>query len=296
LATEADGSVVRQAALTSAQAAEVRALAALCNARDGLDLKLTVEVSEDDEALPAEPAQAFLRYERGALVGYAALDYGGGHEAELCGMVHPAARHRGIGQALLAAARAACPALGVSELLLICEAQSVDGVRFATAASTGPRFAEDHMERDAVLAGAPAFTTPRLDIRAATGGDVEAVIRVLGGAFGRGAERERERVERTLRAGRSRYYLAHLAGEAVGVAHVIPLDARTGIYGFGVVPEQQGRGIGRAILSQLMELLRAQSATRYALEVDTTNAPARAVYRACGFNITTTYGYYGVAL
>jgi ribosomal protein S18 acetylase RimI-like enzyme len=295
LASEADGTVVGQTALTSAQAAEVRALAALCNAHDDLDLKLTIEVSDDEEPA-AEPAQAFLCHENGALVGYAALDHGGSSEAELCGMVHPAARHCGTGQALLAAARAACPALGVSDLLLICEAQSADGVRFATAASTGLRFAEHHMERDAELAGAPTFSTPRLDIQAATHGDVDALIRVLRGAFGRVEERERERVERALRAGRSRYYLARQAGEPVGVAHVIPLEARTGIYGFGVAPEQQGRGIGRAFLSQLMGLLHAQGATCYALEVETTNAAAQAVYRACGFTTTTTYGYYAVAV
>jgi ribosomal protein S18 acetylase RimI-like enzyme len=281
------------AALSAAQAAAVGELADRCNARDGLDLKLAIEVGE---APDGAPPRAFLAYTAGALVGYAALDHGGGHEAELCGMVHPAHRRRGIGRALLGAARAACPALGIADLLLICEAASVDGLRFTGAVAAPARFAEHHMECAAALAGAPAFDTPRLDIRPAAQGDVDALIHILVGAFGRLEARERERVEGALAAGRSRYYLARLAGVPLGAAHVIPMGARTGIYGFGVDPAHQGRGIGRAFLSQLMALLGTAGATRFALEVETTNAAAQAVYRVCGFAITTTYGYYPVAL
>jgi ribosomal protein S18 acetylase RimI-like enzyme len=291
--TSRDDGVLRQAALTSAQAAEVRALVALCNARDGLDLKLAIEVSETPYT---GPAQAFLHYAGGALVGFAALDYGGGHDAELCGMVHPGHRRRGIGRALLSAARAACPALGVSDLLLICEEASADGLRFADAVATGLEFAEHHMERDAQALGVPPFVMPRLDIRKATRADAETLVHVLLATFGRTEERERERVRMALEGGRSTYYLARLEGQPVAVAHVIPLGELTGIYGFGVAPERRGRGIARAFLSRLMDLLRAEGATRFGLEVDTTNAAAQAVYRACGFATTTTYGYYRVAI
>lgn len=283
-----------QAVLTPGQAAEVRQLAALCNAHDGLVLKLAIEVGDAGEVPAAAPPQVFLRYEGDALVGYAVLDYGGGQVAELCGMVHPAHRRRGIGRALLAEARAACPALGVSELLLICEAAAADGLRFVAAAATGLRFAEHHME--CASASAPVFTTPPLDIQPVSQADVEALIRILLVSFGRLEEHERERVNGALEAERSRYYLARLDGVPVGAVHIIPLDERTGIYGFGIAPEYRGRGIAHAFLSQLLPLLSAEGATRFALEVDTTNVAAQAVYRACGFTTTTTYGYYAVAL
>jgi ribosomal protein S18 acetylase RimI-like enzyme len=294
LTSGVDVELVRLAALTATQAAEVGRLADRCNAHDGLDLKLAIE---EGEAPAGAPPLAFLAYAASTLVGYAALDYGGGHEAELCGMVDPARRRRGIGRALLGAARAACPALGVSDLLLICEAASVDGLRFTEEeVGASPRFAEHHMEREADLAGAPAFDTPRLDIRPATHEDVEPLVTILVGAFGRVEERERARVEGAVAAQRSRYYLARLAGVPVGAVHVIPMGARTGIYGFGIEPTYQGRGIGRAFLSQLMSLLGAEGAARFALEVDTTNSAAQAVYRACGYATTTTYGYYSIAL
>jgi ribosomal protein S18 acetylase RimI-like enzyme len=291
--TGADDGLMRQAALTSAQAAEVRALAAICNARDGLDLKLEVEVSETpDVGLP----RAFLRYDAGALVGFAALDCGDGSDAELCGMVHPTHRRRGIGRSLLSAARAACPALGVTELLLICEAASADGLRFADAVATGLQFAEHHMERDAHIPDAPSFDTPRLDVQWATEADIEALMHVLLAAFGRPVDRQLERIRSALVTGCASYFLARLEGAPVAAVNVQRRGDRTGIYSFGVAPEQRGRGIGRAFLSQLMDLLRAEGATRFALEVDTTNAAAQAVYRACGFVTTTTYGYYVVAL
>src|SRR5260370_503326 len=82
-----------------------------------------------------------------------------------CGMVQPAHRRQGIGRALLGAARAACPALGVTDLLLICEAAAADGLRFAEATTSGLRFAEHHMERAGDSAGTPAFDTPHLGIQ-----------------------------------------------------------------------------------------------------------------------------------
>ena len=129
---------------------------------------------------------------------------------------------------------------------------------------------------------------------AATKADVDAVVGVLRGAFGRIESHERERVQDALATGRSRYYLARLRDAPVAAVHVIPLGERTGIYGFGVAPAHQDRGIGRAFLSQLMTMLQTEGATRYALEVETTNAAAQRVYHACGFTTTTTYGYYVV--
>ena len=55
-------------------------------------------------------------------MGYCSLD--GELEVELCGMVHPDHRRRGIGRALLAKARSECVRRGARRPLLICEEQS----------------------------------------------------------------------------------------------------------------------------------------------------------------------------
>jgi GNAT superfamily N-acetyltransferase len=51
----------------------------------------------------------------------------------------------------------------------------------------------------------------------------------------------------------------------------------------GVVPEQRGRGFGRAILTHALQALQAWPATKLVLAVDERNLPARKLYASLGF-------------
>src|SRR5262245_40239469 len=114
--------VVARAALTEDELRQVHALAAICNAHDGLDLKLN-RGSVRDSARPE--ARTYLAYNGGALVGCATLD--GFHDIEICGIVHPAARRGGLGRALLAAAVEECRRRATGEALVLCEEASAPG-------------------------------------------------------------------------------------------------------------------------------------------------------------------------
>src|SRR6266568_5083455 len=108
--------------------AEIEALAAVCNAHEGLDLKLNWELLR---RRPADQTNDFLFYEGGALVGFAGLY--GLDKLETCGMVHPAHRRRGTGRRLLAAVLDECRRRGVTDLLLVCERHSASGQAFVQA-------------------------------------------------------------------------------------------------------------------------------------------------------------------
>src|SRR5262249_45183130 len=147
------------------------ALAQTCNQLEGLTLKLNL--SRDTEGMPANK---WLYYDQGALVGYAALD-GGPPEVELCGMVAPSHRRKGIGRALLNAVTDACRQATVYRLLLICEDASASGQGFVRAIDAGHSFSELHMEMDAP----PAAEQPRSGVlvREATPEDYDALAEVL---------------------------------------------------------------------------------------------------------------------
>ncbi len=277
------------ASLTPAEFAEVQALKQVCDAADGLDLKLGWGGDQ------SEVAKVFLARAGDQLVGYCSLD-GDGAVAELCGMVAPAWRRRGIGMRLLEAARASFRSSGGEHLYAICEEASTAGRAFIGALPAMRMFSEHRMELRADVSPPDdgALTT-----RLITPGDEEAFLaaaRITASGF----ERPLEQTMRHMRADleqseeRQRLYLALADGEPVGAFKLYAEDADSsvGIYGFAVDSARQRQGWGRRMLARACSLAREQGATRVTLEVDTTNDRAIALYTSSGFVTTTTYGYY----
>jgi ribosomal protein S18 acetylase RimI-like enzyme len=284
MAHETQDGLVAANQLDGDQQREALALAETCNRLEGLTLKLNV--SRDAEGMPANK---WLYYEQGALVGYAALD-GGPPEAELCGMVAPAHRRKGIGRALLAAATDACRRATVYRLLLICEDASHSGQGFVRAIDAAHSFSELHMEMDAP----PAAEQPRKDVlvREATPQDYDALAEVLVSAFGGSYDHTRARFEAEAGEGDGRYLVGEVNERLAGGLKLYEHDGRAGVYAFGVSQEERGKGYGRAILQQTIEIARANGYPRIYLEVDDDNTVARRLYESSGFQTTTTYGYF----
>jgi ribosomal protein S18 acetylase RimI-like enzyme len=279
--------LVARPTLTDWEVEEIRALLNLCNAHEGLDLKLAPSVppyGADDEI------DDLLYYEGGRLLGYCRLE--GEGEVEVCGMVHPAHRRRGIGRGLLAAATDECRRRGASHVLLICEEASRSGRALVAAIGAQHSFAEFRMELDSLQRRAAG--DDRLQVREAGPEDAEALARIRTAGFGRAEDAAAHRIAQEMRDPHQRFYLAWLEEAPVGSLKVIVVDDRASIYGFVVLPEHRGHGFGRQILTWTLETLLAEGWHRIGLEVLTDNHVAVALYRSCGFRETTTYGYYQV--
>lgn len=268
----------------------IRRLAVLCDERDGLDLKLApaLRSSEHEQGWVHD----FGYFACGELVGYCSLD--GDLEVELCGMVHPEHRRRGIGRSLLAAARTECARRSVRELLLICEQQSVSGQAFLATFPNTYAFAEQEMDlriaADAPLS--PPAPIEGLRLEQATYRDVDGIATVTSAAFGDPLEHIKRRVEDDLRHDPHSVFVARLGDEIVGTLKLYTLPEKIGIYAVGVHPNQQRRGVGKWMMLEAIEHARRRGHTRFGLEVDPDNTPAVALYRSLGFALTTTYGYY----
>ncbi len=289
--------ITRGSTLTDAELGAVLALRAVCDAAEGLDLKLAIpEEGVDEQQQLRGRSQLLARQEDGAIIGYCSLDFG--HETEICGMVQPTQRRRGIGSALLAAALDECRLIGVSRALLICEDASASGQSFVARHAGTRAFGEYRMERDAPSAPLaeqwPAADTLRIE--RAGPADVEDIVTVQAGAFHDSADEVRDVVLAGLAGAGERFYIARLGGEPVGSLKVYIPEGRAGIYAFGVAPRHRRRGFGRQILLRVMAELSAEGHTRIWLEVDQDNAPAYALYRALAFTVTTAYGYFTLPL
>ncbi len=280
---------LRRPHLTDDERNEIATLAAICNAHDGLDLKLLIGLPhpEADQA-----AGDFLFYADRRLVGYCALDSSNGSPFELCGMVHPTYRRCGIGRALLQAAMAESTQRGSARLLMICEDASTSGRGFAATAGGVYRFSEYRLELDRTAFDQRPPMPTRLTLQRAGWPDLEMLVHILAASFADPEEEVRARIARGLADPSDHYYLAHVDDTPIGSIRASIAGNDASLYGFGVLPAYRGRGLGREILSRTVETLLAANHGHIGLEVETANRNALGLYVSCGFQEVTTYGYY----
>jgi GNAT superfamily N-acetyltransferase len=79
-------------------------------------------------------------------------------------------------------------------------------------------------------------------------------------------------------------FVAVRDGAFVGMARGGPRDAgEVGLYGMWVAPDARDAGLGRRLVEAVLAWARGHGATRVALDAAEHRAPARALYRRCGF-------------
>ena len=282
--------------LTGEERSAIQRLAGVCNAYEGLDLKLALEPPPDASL---EKPGAFLYYANdGDLVGFCSLD--GSNEVEVCGMVHPHHRRHSIGADLLIAAQNACMARSAARILLICEDASQSGRAFVAAHRGQRRFGEHRMVlADPAMLRDIALRDDELVLRQVTAHDqaaVETFVWVSAAVFGEELDDARQRVSEGLPSTNERYYIALLDDKPVGCLKLAYEGEAVGIYAFGVLPERRRQGVGNRVLARAVATAEDQSRQRIWLEVEEENVPALALYHSCGFQETTIYGYFDLPL
>jgi ribosomal protein S18 acetylase RimI-like enzyme len=89
-------------------------------------------------------------------------------------------------------------------------------------------------------------------------------------------------------------YLAEKDNQAIGKVNLQLINALGGIYGLGVLPEERGKGYGRAILIKAIKTLKEAEAGEIMLQVAAENATALNLYKSCGFQETSVMDYYDI--
>jgi ribosomal protein S18 acetylase RimI-like enzyme len=273
-------SVTGRAQLSSEDLRRVDQVRRACESDAPLDLKL-----ELDESDPSGQPIHFLAEAGTELIGYGGITPGA--EAEVCGMVLPAWRRKGVGSALLDEVRAAGRRLERETVLVICE----DAGPVALAWMRGAGAVDVESERRMTVrpgASASQAAVAPLELRSPTAADRGALLTLLGEGFAETAEQVGERLDSTPQ---EETLIALDSGAMVGTLRITRTARRSMIYGFVIDSERRGQRLGTRMLAAVFERLRAAGVAEIGLEVDPDNTPAVRLYEAFGFRTVTTYRY-----
>ncbi|GHI00329.1 GNAT family N-acetyltransferase [Neobacillus kokaensis] len=270
--------------LTKKELFEIKVLQQVCEKEGGFQLKLNFDMLENRTACYQED---FLHYEDGELVGFLG-SYGFGNKVELCGMVHPEYRCKGIFSKLVKMGLEEAKKREVITILLNAPAESQSAREFLKTVPCTFKFAEYQMKwHDTELSEDEVITIrPPMSKE-----DDEAEIQLDIACFGF-TEKEALDFAKMIRENSyDQRLIIEANGQTAGKMRVSEMNGEAWIFGFAVFPELQGQGIGRKALSKVVKM-EYQKGLPIFLEAEAKNAHALRLYESCGFRSYQAQDYY----
>lgn len=269
--------------LNEVQLKEVEELQQICEI-EGFKLKLNWGTLKSRKRKDSD----YFFYEMNRLIGFAAV-YDFGDKAEICGMVHPDYRRRGIFTKLMEAGINDCLERKYKTILLNAPAKSASAKGFLQSISCQFAVAEYQMK----WGKTELVDYDGVRMRPSTLEDTEVEILLDIQCFGFSEEDARS-FHKRMRAEESEQVFMIEVEKQRNTIGKIRIDRKlkeTWIYGFAIFPEFQGCGFGRRVLKQVVLEEETRGNAIY-LEVEATNAHALRLYEECGFKVIGQQDYY----
>lgn len=271
---------------------EIEELQHRCEQFDGLTLKLNWDMLRQFSA--AEGTEWLVTYEDELLIGFLGM-YGFGSDMEICGMVRPGYRRRGVFTELWGRAQPIIASKNVSELLLNAPAASSTAKAFLATLPLSFNHAEYQMKWDGEighLTSANASSAgSAVVLRPASGDEAAILVELDCEGFDTTFEEASEMYKLQMKEGLEEHIIIELDGLPAGKMRLWTEDNETWIYGLTVKKPLRGLGIGRSALLQTIERER-RNFNGVNLEVALDNPNALKLYESCGFVILNKQDYY----
>lgn len=267
--------------LTTQQLQDIEQLQKDCETYDHLQLKLNWEMLRKRESNQLD----FLYYENDELLAFLGL-YPFGSTTEVCGMVKPTERRKGHFHRLFQQGMETAKQIGSKKILLNAPAGSDAAKAFLNNQGAVYAFSEHQMEWQET----PLEEVEDFILRQAKVNDFDMRVRLSNTAFGVDEEDARA-MESMVDGDNTAMLMIEVNEETVGKIRVNRKDGQAWIYGFSILPEQQGKGIGKKVLRRV---IKDQSSAGYSvhLEVETKNDHALGLYKSVGFKVVHAQDYY----
>lgn len=278
--------------LTAAELEAITDLANTCNQWEQINVTIPLNLSILQNRDGTE-ANDFLYYCNGQLAGFLGMySFSNKHEAEITIMVDPHFRKRHIASTLLKEASQHWKSRGFQSQLLITDRSSLSGKAFLAAINAVYQFSEHSMilNRDKV----PISNEKAVQLVRAARTDHVHIQTILAESFSFSDKTAMEMIRHTISDARHALYVVRDGSSSIGTVTVSEHPEELYIRAFAVRPSYQGKGYGRKILMQLIEMLINQSTKAIMIEVETSNKNALHLYESCGFRVSSAYDYYSL--
>lgn len=270
--------------LNDQQLKDIEGLQQICEEHDKCQLKLNWDMLRERQ----NNLDDYLHYKDGSLIGFLAL-YGFGSSYELCGMIHPQHREKGIFKDLFHQSIDSLKERGVKKLLINAPGSSDSGKAFLDTLPAEYAFSEYQMKWE--HKNLEEVSDEEIKLTPARPGDREFILELDYLCFNVERDDSLEFMEMVGKDEDSSSFIINHKGERVGKIHVKREADKSYIFGFAVHPSQQGKGIGRQVLQKTV-INESKDGQAISLEVEAKNANALKLYEGTGFVSYQVQDYY----
>lgn len=268
---------------------EIRKVEAICKDFDGLNGTIFLDTSFN---FNKDIKSIFLMYEDSKLVSLISMFMPTRHEAEISAYTLPEYRNKGYFKKMFQKAVNELEKYGVEDILMVCESQSKFGRKIVKKLDAKYDFTEYFLKYVGILNQSlgnykylSRLCTPGIE-------DLETIIDVSKHAFNDTYEDAKGMIQDTFKSEDRLQYATVFEKKFVGIGSVCFDGNQISIYGLGILPEYQGRGLGKELLLLILNDLAKNNYKNITIEVNGENEKAFELYKNNGFQVEISYNYY----
>ncbi|MBD7936273.1 MULTISPECIES: GNAT family N-acetyltransferase [Cytobacillus] len=261
---------------------EIYQLQKICEQHDDIVLKLNLDMIENTQT----ETPLYKHSIDGQLIGFVAL-YPFGSKLEICGMVHPSYRRKGIFSSLFTEA---LPIIDqYEEVLINIPGQSITGKTVMSTWNKSYAFTEYQM---VYKVSQPTKQQQRnIHLRTAELADSPFCNQLDQLCFNLSEENAKAiNDDFNLHKQDDQLLVICNGNKRVGKIRLNIRNQQLWIYGFAIHPNEQGKGLGSEVLRLVVQQYQAQYSIH--LEVEVKNNRALMLYKKCGFTVCGSQDYY----
>lgn len=277
--------------LNGRQREEVRGLETICREKDKIQGGISLTADEETGMLPTY----FLCYEEELLAGFVILYAMPEKTAEICSYIHPQYRRRTMYKKLITAVIKELKQAGIEKGYYVFEPH--ESKDFDEITERG-YFIYSHSEYLMEWKYSyPLLPTNALALKPLAESEREAAAILLAGAFSMPQEAAEERFAQICEKD-GIYYAAWQKTEMVGLFALAEGEKTVYVFDFAVDGDHQGRGIGKALLKEIIRLVQEKCAggeeKKVRIQVGSRNETAFRLYQKNGFQVISQRDYYRI--